>query len=182
LKTPAPKPSPSKTPTPAPKPPAPKVPDAKTAAKTALTPYKGTALRPGARGAAVRALQRALGIRTVDGVYGAATKRTVAAFQRTRHLPATGNVGRRTWDAAEAVAYPLLPYRRTQLRQGSTGRAVTVLQRALGGSADGRFAASTTDRLRHAQRRAKLPVTGVTDLATWLAVERAAYPFGARRW
>jgi peptidoglycan hydrolase-like protein with peptidoglycan-binding domain len=139
-------------------------------------------LRPGARGAAVRALQRALGSKQVDGVYGSGTRQTVARFQRTRHLTATGNVGRRTWDAVEAVAYPLLPYRRSQLREGSTGRAVTALQRALGDSADGRFGTATTTRLRAAQRRAKLPVTGVTDLATWLAVERAAYPFGARRW
>jgi peptidoglycan hydrolase-like protein with peptidoglycan-binding domain len=158
------------------------VPDAATAGRTALTPHKGTVLRAGSRGAAVRALQWALGLRTVDGVYGAATKRAVASFQRTRHLPATGNVARRTWDAAEAVAYPLRPYRRTQLRQSSTGPAVTALQRALGGPVTGTFTAATTSRLRAAQRRATLPVTGVTDLPTWLAVERAAYPFGVRRW
>jgi peptidoglycan hydrolase-like protein with peptidoglycan-binding domain len=117
-----------------------------------------------------------------DGVYGSTTRRTVASFQRAKHLPATGNVGRRTWDAAEAAAYPLLPYRRVTLRQGSTGKAVTALQRALHVRADGRFAASTTTALRAAQRRATLKVTGVTDLATWTAVEQRAYPFGAKRW
>jgi peptidoglycan hydrolase-like protein with peptidoglycan-binding domain len=117
-----------------------------------------------------------------DGRYGSSTRRTVQRFQRAKHLPATGNVGRRTWDAAEATAYPLLPYRRVTLRQGSTGKAVTALQRALHVRADGRFAASTTTALRSAQRRAKLPVTGVTNVATWAAVERGAYPFGAKRW
>ena len=130
----------------------------------------------------MRALQRALGMKKVDGVYGATTRTTVKRFQRTRHLPATGNVSRRTWDAVEATAYPLLRYRREQLGQGSTGPAVKALQRALDVRVDGRFAATTTSRLRSAQRHAKLPVTGVTDLATWLAVERAAYPLGVRRW
>jgi peptidoglycan hydrolase-like protein with peptidoglycan-binding domain len=134
------------------------------------------------RGTAVRLLQRALGVKHPDGTYGAATRRTVTAFQRARHLPATGNVGRRTWDAVEAVAYPLLPYRRTVLRPGSTGRAVSALQRALDTTADGTFGSGTAAALRAAQGRAKLPATGVTDLPTWLAVERSAYPLGARRW
>jgi peptidoglycan hydrolase-like protein with peptidoglycan-binding domain len=117
-----------------------------------------------------------------DGKYSASTRSTVAKFQRAKHLPATGNVARRTWDAVEATAYPLLPYRRVTLRQGNSGKAVTALQRALHVRADGRFAASTTTALRKAQRQAKLKVTGVTDVATWAAVEKRAYPFGAKRW
>ncbi len=49
-------------------------------------------LRPGARGAAVRALQRKLHI-AVDGVYGRGTKRAVRRFQASHGLTADGIAG-----------------------------------------------------------------------------------------
>ncbi len=60
-----------------------------------------TTLRPGATGAQVKLLQRALeslGYSTgaVDGDYGPATQRAVTAFQRARHLTADGVVGPKT--------------------------------------------------------------------------------------
>ncbi len=51
-----------------------------------------TTLRPGARGAAVRALQRKLHI-AVDGVYGRGTKRAVRRFQASHGLTADGIAG-----------------------------------------------------------------------------------------
>jgi cell wall-associated NlpC family hydrolase len=52
-------------------------------------------LHRGARGAAVRALQRALGLHA-DGVFGARTERAVKRFQRRHHLHADGVVGPQT--------------------------------------------------------------------------------------
>ena len=55
-------------------------------------------LRVGARGAAVKELQRALGIED-DGAFGPATLAAVEAFQRDANLPVDGIVGHRTWTA-----------------------------------------------------------------------------------
>ena len=43
-------------------------------------------------GAAVKLLQRALGMRAPYGTFDAATQRTVRKFQTVRHLPRTGVV------------------------------------------------------------------------------------------
>jgi peptidoglycan hydrolase-like protein with peptidoglycan-binding domain len=51
-----------------------------------------TTLHPGDRGAAVRTLQRKLGI-AADGVYGRATKRAVRRFQARHHLAVDGVAG-----------------------------------------------------------------------------------------
>ncbi len=72
------------------------------AAGSALTRYKGTVLRYGARGAAVSAVQRALGVRPVSGWFGPVTRAAVVAFQRTHGIPTTGNVGPLTWAALGA--------------------------------------------------------------------------------
>ena len=109
--------------TPATKPPttAPPTPatSATTLAKTtSVSAYKGQTLRQGAKGAAVKALQKALGMSDVDGEFGSGTLGTVKAFQKAKKLPVTGVVDRRTWDAVELVAHPLLPYRTTVLRPG----------------------------------------------------------------
>ena len=61
-----------------------------------------TTLHPGDRGAAVRLLQRKLGI-TADGIYGGATKRAVRRFQARRGLKADGVAGRSTLSALGIV-------------------------------------------------------------------------------
>ena len=61
-----------------------------------------SATRVRTRGAAVRLLQRRLGL-SADGVFGPATSRAVKRFQRRRRLTADGVVGPATW---RALGYP----------------------------------------------------------------------------
>ena len=56
----------------------------------------GPVLRLGSRGREVKAVQRALGVRPVNGIFGPRTKKAVKWFQRRNHLPATGMVDRAT--------------------------------------------------------------------------------------
>lgn len=53
-------------------------------------------LKPGARGAAVKLLQRKLGVKQT-GWYGPMTLKAVKKFQKAHGLPAKGYVGPRTW-------------------------------------------------------------------------------------
>jgi putative cell wall-binding protein len=166
-------PSSTSTPTPAPAP----APDT-SATTTSLTPYKSSTLIEGARGAAVVALQRVLGI-TADGIFGSGTGATVKAFQAWKGLSATGVVDPATWSALEKAAYPLLGYRTTVLRKGSSGNAVKALQQALHITSDGAFGSGTEAAVKSAQTKAGLSATGVVDTATWIAIEAAAYPLGS---
>ncbi len=167
------------------KPPAPTKPPTSAdalATTTSVSAYKKVVLKQGSRGTAVKALQRALGLADVDGAFGPQTASTVRAFQKVKHLPVTGVVDRRTWDAVELVAHPLLPYRRTVLRQGSRGTAVKVLQRALHITVDGAFGPQTAAAVKAAQRKGSIAATGTVATLTWVTVERQAYPLGRKRW
>ncbi len=65
----------------------------------------------------------------------------------------------------------------TTLRRGSTGTAVRVLQRGLGGLAvDGSFGPLTAARVSTFQASVDLPATGVVDTATWHALELHVHP------
>jgi peptidoglycan hydrolase-like protein with peptidoglycan-binding domain len=69
------------------------------AAKRAeLLSHRDTYLRLGAKGAAVIAVQRRLGLK-VDGVYGERTMAAVSGYQRRHHLVPDGVCGPRTWTA-----------------------------------------------------------------------------------
>jgi peptidoglycan hydrolase-like protein with peptidoglycan-binding domain len=68
------------------------------ARRATLARYGHLVLRKGARGAAVRYVQRRVGV-GADGDYGRHTRTAVMAFQRRHHLIADGVVGRRTWRA-----------------------------------------------------------------------------------
>ena len=59
-------------------------------------------LRQGARGPAVRLVQRAVGAHA-DGDFGPRTRAAVIRFQRRHHLTADGVVGPRTWAALRVV-------------------------------------------------------------------------------
>lgn len=77
-----------------------------TAPASDATPYPGTPLSKGSKGAAVLSLQQRLrdlgfGL-TVDGNFGPGTERSVKAFQQKRGLQSDGKVGPRTWAAVFA--------------------------------------------------------------------------------
>ena len=148
-------------------------PSRSTPARTA-TPYTAlmsTVLRTGARGDAVKVLQRALGGLAVDGGYGARTAAAVSAFQKAHHLPATGVTDAKVWKALEARDYPLRGYYSTVLRKGSNGAAVVALQKALHIGADGDFGPKTESAVKALQGRAKIARTGVVATVTWKAIE-----------
>jgi peptidoglycan hydrolase-like protein with peptidoglycan-binding domain len=63
-----------------------------------LLQWKGTVLRVGARGPAVLALQKRLGVRPT-AYFGPLTRAAVLRFQQARKLPRTGVVARPTWAA-----------------------------------------------------------------------------------
>jgi hypothetical protein len=65
-------------------------------------PASPVVLRVGARGAAVKRLQEALGIRA-DGAFGPQTHDAVLAFQRQNDLAADGVVGAKTWAKLEKM-------------------------------------------------------------------------------
>lgn len=187
-------------PAPAPKPPAPKPPKPPTppggtttagsglpsldqlAHTTSVSPYLKTVLHKGSHGKAVRALQVALAIKPYDGEFGPITFAAVKAFQHTRHLPATGVVDAATWVQVQKVAYPLLPYRTTVLKQGSHGAVVKLLQKELKVVVDGQFGPKTAAAVKAFQKSAHLASTGVVAVKTWIALEAKHYPLGHKRW
>ena len=160
--------------------------------------YPGTALRQGDEGQNVRLVQfwlkiartvyAALNNPTVDGQFGAATKRAVEAFQRYFGLTADGVVGRTTWNklrevytdiANDLLAEGLRPGEFPGvLRRGASGRAVRELQYYLylmhtynpslpSVNIDGNFGAATEAAVRAFQRSAGLTSDGVVGRATW---------------
>ena len=160
--------------------------------------YPGTALRQGDEGQNVRLVQfwlkiartvyAALNNPTVDGQFGAATKRAVEAFQRYFGLTADGVVGRTTWNklrevytdiANDLLAEGLRPGEFPGvLRRGASGRAVRELQYYLylmhtynpslpSVNIDGNFGAATEAAVRSFQRGAGLSADGVVGRATW---------------
>ena len=160
--------------------------------------YPGTALRQGDEGQNVRLIQfwlkiartvyTALNNPTVDGQFGAATKRAVEAFQRYFGLTADGVVGRTTWNklrevytdiANDLLAEGLRPGEFPGvLRRGASGRAVRELQYYLylmhtynpslpSVNIDGNFGAATEAAVRAFQRQAGLTADGVVGRATW---------------
>jgi peptidoglycan hydrolase-like protein with peptidoglycan-binding domain len=130
-----------------------------------------TTLKAGAKGNAVKALQRALGGVAVDGAYGPKTVAAVKAFQKAHGLATTGVTDTAVWQALEARDYPLRAYYSTVLRPGSRGAAVVALQRALALPADGFYGARTTAAVKALQGRARLTRTGVVATLTWQALE-----------
>jgi peptidoglycan hydrolase-like protein with peptidoglycan-binding domain len=139
---------------------------------TSYTPYKSLTIAAGSRGAAVRALQRALGGLAVDGVFGAVTRDKVVLLQRSLALPQTGVVTSELWDVLEARDFPFVADRSTVLRAGDTGPQVLAVQRLLGVRQTGVFDLATREAVKAAQARAGLASTGVVASRTWSLFDR----------
>ncbi|SDT07922.1 Putative peptidoglycan binding domain-containing protein [Friedmanniella luteola] len=92
-------------PTPCPRHPRVTPPEGASATLRALTTYSGVRLRPGARGPAVTAVQKALGV-SATGSYGTATRSAVKKFQTGQRLTSSGNVNTATWRALLRVNAP----------------------------------------------------------------------------
>lgn len=129
-----------------------------------------------------------------DGIFGTETAAAVRDFQRRNHLPVTGTADFATWSAIYAAYLALsegdaLPpavaffptAAAATLAPGDKGPSVFVLQLMLGTSAPhfggflpvpltGEYDADTEAGVRTAQGLFRLPVTGVTDRATWSAL------------
>jgi peptidoglycan hydrolase-like protein with peptidoglycan-binding domain len=120
----------------------------------------------GDRGVDVRAIQGLLTHRglpvAVDGIFGAATRDRVIAFQAANGLPADGVVRDATWDKLIV-----------RIRQGSTGEAVKAVQRELnqkrsaGLSVTGRFGAATLTAVKAFQRHMGMTAHGRVGPVTW---------------
>lgn len=142
-------------------------------------------IQEGARGEAVRRLQRALHRAraadpslAVDGVFGPKTRQHVEGFQQGAGLQVDGVVGPTTWAALpDGGPMPVL-------RQGSTGRVVQRLQEVLAagagqwgtspGPADGTFGPNTRHSVEAFQGWAGVPADGVVGDQTWAASLAAA--------
>lgn len=155
-----------------------------------LSAYVDTVLQRGSTGAAVVALQKALGI-SADGSFGPGTETSVKAYQSLKGISPTGVVAKSTWLAllgqttttiappptTTALTTAFTPYKATVLRPGARSTAVRVLQAGLGGIAvDGSFGPATTARVVAFQTSVRLPGTGVVDRATWDRVELKVHP------
>lgn len=139
---------------------------------TGYTPYKSLTIAMGSRGAAVRALQRALGGVAVDGVFGTVTRDKVVLLQRSLAQPQTGVVTPELWDVLEARDFPFVADRSTVLRAGDTGPQVLAVQRLLGVRQTGVFDLATREAVKAAQARAGLASTGVVASRTWSLFDR----------
>ncbi|MCX5415820.1 glycoside hydrolase domain-containing protein [Streptomyces sp. NBC_00059] len=135
-----------------------------------------TTVRNGSTGDRVKAAQcllKAAGFDpgTPDGIFGPDTTAAARNFQAGKGLTADGVVGAKTWTA-------LLSRGSTPtVQDGSTGEAVTRLQRALTAalgravSIDGVFGSGTTQAARGYQSSRGLGADGIVGPATWGALQ-----------
>ncbi|KRE62253.1 hypothetical protein ASG78_04170 [Nostocoides sp. Soil756] len=190
-------------PAPAPAPSVPTTPPAGSASTPGTSPlarYAGVTLRLWSRGAAVSAMQRAVGGLATDGSFGPLTLARVKVWQKSKGLPVDGVIDAKDWKVLVAATTPAASTPRptgstgsgvatpslateftaakaSTLKRGSSGAVVKVLQRGLGGLAvDGAFGPATEGRVKAVQKAARLRVTGVVDRQTWDVVERTAHP------
>jgi len=123
-------------------------------------------LRSGSQGEDVYTLQYLLTARgyslAIDGSFGPETYSNVIAFQTARGLSIDGVVGPQTWGALVIT-----------LQEGSSGHAVTALQRQLKNtfgyllSVDGDFGPETLSKVEAFQSKAGIDVDGIVGPITW---------------
>jgi peptidoglycan hydrolase-like protein with peptidoglycan-binding domain len=162
-------------------------------ARGTLWTYTNVVLKRGSTGSAVKALQKAIGKLTVDGSYGRLTEARVKEYQKAKGLTVTGVTDAKVWKALMASTAAPAPapapaptttfateftaVKATTLKVGSTGSAVKVLQRALGGMVvDGTYRSTTAAAVKAFQTAHKLTATGVVDAKTWAALELKVHP------
>jgi peptidoglycan hydrolase-like protein with peptidoglycan-binding domain len=138
-------------------------------------------IRQGATGPSVSIIQRVVGA-TADGIFGRNTRAAIVAFQRAHGLVADGIVGPQTWAAIVDVANGgtgIRPVTTSSIPQaqinrgisnGASGSAVSIIQRAVGASADGRFGPRTTAAVRTFQRAHGLTPDGIVGRLTWAKI------------
>jgi peptidoglycan hydrolase-like protein with peptidoglycan-binding domain len=146
---------------------------------------QGPTIQQGATGEDVKRLQRLLvmmkllGFEQIDGVFGPKTAAAVKDFQQGAGLTVDGIVGAQTWAALPAD--PKTPL----LKQGSTGAAVTALQKGLKaisgdgsipspGAIDGDFGSQTKASVQGYQTVHGLAVDGIVGDRTWWVPAGAA--------
>jgi hypothetical protein len=149
-------------------------------------------LKPGARGAAVKRLQKKLGLRP-DGVYGSATKRAVKKFQKRAGLKADGVAGPATLQRLGVKVRPQDTEQQQPQDEGSSVQVPAKLQRIAqcesGGdptavSADGtyrgkyQFDMSTWESMGGSGDPAKAPESTQDRLAVKLYNARGSAPWG----
>lgn len=140
-------------------------------------------LQTGSQGAAVKTLQELLNRRvshdyivTVDGTFGAKTKRAVEVFQYSKLLRRDGIVGEKTWKALQTNTPPAMPV----IRSGSQGEAVAIAQTVLKnggfykGAVDSKFGPQTETAVRALQTRGNLTVDGIIGNQTWVYLSNLA--------
>lgn len=129
------------------------------------TTYSWPTLSQGSSGENVFSIQLMLQAHgyslSVDGSFGSQTTSTVKAFQSAHGLTVDGSVGPQTW-----------PVLIITTSQGSTGSAVTALQRQLNAhgaslSVDGSFGPATDTAVRNYQSSHGLVVDGSAGPQTW---------------
>ncbi|MBM7771986.1 peptidoglycan hydrolase-like protein with peptidoglycan-binding domain [Actinokineospora baliensis] len=139
-------------------------------------------LRRGSNGADVALVQRYLGVRPADGIFGPATEAAVRTYQARQLLSVDGVVGPSTWARIQSglgsavpagggtpAPAPPRPSRPT-IRRGSTGEDVETLQRWLGLPTDGAFGPATEAKVRRYQAMKGLSADGVVGPKTWAAM------------
>ncbi|WP_435199702.1 peptidoglycan-binding protein [Janibacter sp. GS2] len=138
-------------------------------------------VRKGSRGAAVKELQKILGL-TADGVFGSGTDKAVRAFQKKKSLRVDGFVTSNVWKALKGEKYvkngtPPKPAVTIpdSVRKGSRGAAVKELQKILGLTADGVFGSGTDKAVRAFQKKKSLRVDGFVTSNVWKALKGEPY-------
>ncbi|HYI20607.1 MAG TPA: peptidoglycan-binding protein [Solirubrobacteraceae bacterium] len=117
-------------------------------------------VKPGVKGARVKALQRLLLHRgadlEVDGTFGAGTEKALKAFQSANGLDADGIAGTTTWTKVVVL-----------VKAGQRGEPVTAVQELVGVPADGVFGPATEKAVRAFQERVHLSADGIAGPHTW---------------
>jgi peptidoglycan hydrolase-like protein with peptidoglycan-binding domain len=152
----------------------------------------------GASGADVVTLQKVIGAEP-DGNFGPLTAAALGTWQSKNGVPVTKAADEATWSTMVArglvpsrtgssssgssssgssgtssgtsTASPLAKYVSVVLKRGSSGEAVRVLQKAIGGlTVDGSFGPLTEARVKAYQKSKGLAQTGVVDTKVWNAL------------